>query len=164
MLKQGLISEFQHEVENTRKLLKAVPDAALNWKPTEKNWTTAELASHIAGIYNWFYPVIHQNELVLDNHKYDRGDISKMENILAKFEENVASAREALDDFDESKAMDKWRLVLKGNELIPPMPKVAVIRGVLCNHLYHHRGELVVYLRLTGNKVPGLYGPSADEM
>lgn len=163
MLKLGLIHEFQHEVENTRKLLKAVPDTAINWKPAEKNWTTAELASHIAGIYNWYYPVIHQDELVLEKHVYDRGDISRMENIIAKFEENAAAALKALETFDESKATDKWRLVLNGKELIPPMPKVAIIRSVLCNHLYHHRGELVVYLRMTGNKVPGLYGPSADE-
>lgn len=164
MLKQNLISEFLHEAENTRKLLKAIPDSALNWKPSEKNWTTAQLVSHIAGIYDWYPPVINMDKFDLDEYKYDRGDLSKAANIVAKFEENFTHAQKALESFDESKAMDNWSMVKNGHEIIPPSPKIRIIRYVLCNHIYHHRGELIIYLRSTGHTVPGLYGPTADGM
>jgi len=163
MIKQALLGEFLHEAENTRKLLKAIPDSALDWKPSEKNWTTAQLASHIAEVYNWYESTFNQDVLDMGSYNYDKGDISKAENIVAKFEENVANAQKAIENSDEAVYMNQWKMLAGGNEIFPPMPKVQVIRGFLYNHLYHHRGELVVYLRSTGNKVPGLYGPTADD-
>ena len=163
MLKEILINEFLHEAENTRKLLKAIPDSALNWRPTERNWTTAELAAHVIGIYDWYIPVLTLTEFKLETHHYDRGDIRTATGLSTKFEDNVAKAQKALEAFDEAKIQDLWKMTLDGKEIIPATPRLAVVRNVLCNHLYHHRGELVVYLRLTGNKVPGLYGPSADD-
>lgn len=164
MLKKGLLHEFKYETENTRKLLKAITESSMTWKPHLKNWTTAQLASHIAGIYNMYDSVINKDELALENYKYNQGDISKPQNIIAKFEENVAKAQKALEGFDESKAINPWKMTMNGKELIPPMPRIAVIRSILFNHLYHHRGELVSYLRCTGNKVPGLYGPTVDDI
>ncbi len=99
----------------------------------------------------------------MGTYHYDKGDISKAQNIVEKFEENVARAHEALNNWDESTAMNEWRMEMNGNVIFPPMPKIQVIRGFLFNHLYHHRGELVVYIRSTGNKVPGMYGPTADD-
>lgn len=99
----------------------------------------------------------------MGTYKYDKGDISKAENILAKFEENVANAQKVLENSDENTYFNEWKMEMDGNVLFPPMPKVQVVRAFLYNHLYHHRGELVVYLRSTGNKVPGLYGPTADD-
>lgn len=164
MLKQNLRNEFFHEGENTRKLLKAIPDSVLDWKPSEKNWTTAQLASHIAGIYDWYDVVIRLEKFNLDEYKYDRGDLSRAVNIVTKFEENFARAQHALEIFDESKAMELWSMVKGGREVIPPAPKIEIIRNVLCNHVYHHRGELIVYLRSNGHKVPGLYGPTYDDI
>jgi len=99
----------------------------------------------------------------MGKYKYDKGDISKAENILAKFEENVANAQKVLEGSDENTYFNEWKMEMNGNVLFPPSPKIQVVRGFLYNHLYHHRGELVVYLRSTGNKVPGLYGPTADD-
>lgn len=164
MIKEALLGEFHHEVENTRKLLNAIPDSALDWKPSEKNWTTAQLASHIAEVYNWYKPTVDLDDFAMDNYHYDKGDISKASNIVAKFEENVKQATEALQNLDESKLMNLWKMTNGGQEIFPAMPKIQVIRGFLYNHLYHHRGEMVVYLRATGNKVPGLYGPTADDI
>jgi hypothetical protein len=73
------------------------------------------------------------------------------------------NAQKVLENSDESTYFNEWKMEMDGNVLFPPMPKVQVIRAFLYNHLYHHRGELVVYLRSTGNKVPGLYGPTADD-
>lgn len=163
MIKQALLGEFLHEAESTRKLLKAIPDSALDWKPSDVNWTTAQLASHIAEVYNWFESTFNQDVFDMGIYAYDKGDISKAENIVAKFEENVSKAQKVIENSDESAYFNEWKMEMKGNVLFPPMPKVQVIRSFLYNHLYHHRGELVVYLRSTGNKVPGLYGPTADD-
>ncbi len=162
MLKETLISEFLYEAENTRKLLNAIPDSVLEWKPSEKNWTTAQLASHIAGIYNWYGPVVNLDVFNLDNYRYDRGDLSKAANIVAKFEENLVVAKKALESLDVSKIMDNWSMTKGGHEIIPPTPRAAIIRNVLFNHIYHHRGELIIYLRCNGKTPPGLYGPTAE--
>ena len=164
MLVKSLMGEFLHEVENTRKLLTAVPDSSLSWKPSEKNWTTGQLASHIAEVYNWYEPTLHQNVFDMATYKYDKGDISKAANIVAKFEENVMAAKDSLERSTDESMFENWKMVM-GNDtpIFPEMPRIQVVRGFLMNHLYHHRGELVVYLRATGNRVPGLYGPTVDD-
>lgn len=102
-MKEDLLNELLREGENTRKLLKAVPDSALDWKPSSKNWTTAQLASHIAGLYDWYRTVVEMDELNLDTYVYDKGDISSAANIVARFEENFENARKAIEAWDESK-------------------------------------------------------------
>lgn len=164
MIVQSLMGEFEYEVENTRKLLKAIPDSALEYKPAEISWTTGQLASHIAEVYNWFEGTFHQDVFDMASYKYDKGDISKAENIVAKFEENVNAARSALERATDAIMFNEWKMVLGGSEpIFPAMPRIQVVRGFLYNHLYHHRGEMIVYLRATGNKVPSLYGPNAEE-
>lgn len=162
MIKQALLGEFLHEAESTRKLLNAIPDSALEWKPSEKNWTTAQLASHIAEVYNWYEDTFNKDVFDMGTYQYNKGDISTAKNIVEKFEENVTRAHEALNNWDENTAMNDWRMEMNGNVIFPATPKIQVIRGFLFNHLYHHRGELIVYLRSTGNNVPGIYGPTAD--
>lgn len=163
MLVQSLLGEFLQEAENTRKLLNAIPDSALDYKPSEKNWTTGQLASHIAEVYNWYDPTFNQDVMDMGAYQYDKGDISKAANIVAKFEENVKKARSVLEKAKDESMMTMWKMTMGGNDIFPPMPRIQVVRGFLFNHLYHHRGELVMYLRATGNKVPGLYGPTADD-
>jgi uncharacterized damage-inducible protein DinB len=164
MIVKSLLAEFEHEAENTRKLLNAIPDSALNYKPSEKNWSTGQLASHIAEVYNWYQPTLHENVMDMAAYKYDKGDISKAANIVAKFEENVKNARQALETASDESMFENWKMVMgsEDNVIFPEMPRIQVTRSFLFNHLYHHRGELVIYLRATGNKVPGLYGPTAD--
>jgi len=164
MIVKSLLGEFMFEAENTRKLLQAIPDSALGFKPSEKNWTTGQLASHIAEVYNWYQPTLHQDVFDMASYKYDKGDISKAANIVAKFEENLANAKAALESATDESMFQDWKMVMGSDEpIFPVMPRIQVVRGFLFNHLYHHRGELVVYLRSTGNKVPGLYGPTADD-
>jgi len=164
MIVQSLTGEFEYEVNNTRNLLKAIPDSALTFKPSEISWSTGQLASHIAEVYNWYEPTLHQDVFDMATYKYDKGDISKAENILAKFEDNVAAARAALGKATDEIMFREWKMVMGGSDpIMPAMPRIQVVRGFLFNHLYHHRGELVIYLRSTGNKVPGLYGPTYEE-
>ena len=164
MIVKSLMGEFLHEAENTRKLLQAIPDSALSYQPSEKSWTTGQLASHIAEVYNWYHPTLHQNVFDMAAYKYDKGDISVAANIVAKFEENLAKAKTALETATDESMFEDWKMVMGSEEpIFPVMQRILVVRGFLFNHLYHHRGEMVVYLRSTGNKVPGLYGPTADD-
>jgi uncharacterized damage-inducible protein DinB len=163
MIKQALLGEFAHEAENTRKLLNAIPDSALDYRPQPHLWSVGQLASHIAEVYNWFGATINQDVFDMGTYKYDKGDISKAANIAAKLEQNIAIAKEVLENADETKFMNLWHMQMGGNDIMPPMPKINVIRGFLFNHLYHHRGELVAHLRASGNKVPGMYGPTYEE-
>lgn len=164
MIVKSLLGEFMHEAENTRKLLNAIPDSALDYKPSEKNWTTGQLASHIAEIYNWYEGTLHQNVFDMAAYKYDKGDITKASNIVAKFEENVKNAQASLERATDESMFENWKMVMGSDEpVFPEMARMQVVRGFLLNHMYHHRGELIVYLRATGNSVPGLYGSTADD-
>jgi uncharacterized damage-inducible protein DinB len=163
MIKQALLGEFEHEAENTRKLLNAIPNAALGYKPQPQLWSVGQLASHIAEVYKWFEPTFNQDVFDMGSYHYDKGDISQASNIITKFEENVAAARAVLENADETAFMNIWHMQMGGQDIMPPMPKVVVARSFLFNHLYHHRGELVAHLRASGNIVPGLYGPTYEE-
>lgn len=164
MSKKGFINEFLHEAENTRKLLKAIPDTALDYRPQPQLWSIAQLATHIANIYSWFDGTFNYD--VFDIAKLENKEINltKAENIVKRFEENFLEAKQVLEDSDEASYFNDWSMTASGQVVIPPSPKIAMIRGFLFNHLYHHRGELVAHLRASGNKVPGLYGPTHEEM
>ena len=163
MITQSLLAELQFEANNTRKLLDAIPDDVLTYKPNDFNWTIAELASHVAEVYNWWPVTLHENVLDLEQYKYDKGDITSMSNIKAKLEENITKAVESLKDYPDEKYMEMWSMKMGEKEVMPPAPRIQVVRGFLMNHLYHHRGELVAFLRANGKPVPGLYGPSYEE-
>lgn len=124
-MKEDLLNELLREGENTRKLLKAVPDSALDWKPSSKNWTTAQLASHIAGLYDWYRTVVEMDELNLDTYVYDKGDISSAANIVARFEENFENARKAM------------RHGTNRNCQCERLAKGAVLRWVLLQRIRH---------------------------
>ena len=163
MIKQALIGEFLHEAENTRKLLNAIPDSALGYRPQPHLWSIGQLASHVAEVYNWYEGTFNRDYLDMGVYKYDKGDISKAANIVAKFEENVSTAKSVLEHSDEETYMNLWSMGAGDQVFLGPMAKIQVVRGFLFNHLYHHRGELVAHLRASGNKVPGLYGPTYEQ-
>lgn len=163
MIKEALIGEFMHEAESTRKLLNAIPDSALGYRPQPHLWSISQLSSHIAEVYNWFDATFETDVFDMGSYKYDKGDISKASNIVAMLEKNIAKAQSVLENADESKFMNIWHMQMGGQDIMPPMPKIQVIRAFLYNHLYHHRGELVAHLRASGNTVPGLYGPTYEE-
>lgn len=100
----------------------------------------------------------------MSTYTYDKGDISSMSNIISKFEENVKNAQEALETSTDESMFVNWKMTMGGDEpIMPVMPRIQVVRGFLMSHLYHHRGEMIVYLRSTGNKVPSIYGPTAEQ-
>lgn len=163
MLRQSLLAELQFEANNTRRLFDAIPEDVLGYRPNDFNWTIAELASHTAELYNWWPATLYEDVLDVSTYRYEKGDISTMANIKQRLEKNIAAAVKSLEDYPEEKFMESWSMVQGEVQLMPPMPRIQVVRSFLLNHLYHHRGELIAYLRVNGKRVPGLYGPSYEE-
>jgi uncharacterized damage-inducible protein DinB len=162
-LAQSFLQELIHESGNTRKMLQAMSDDVLDYKPSDKSWTMAQLASHIAETYHW-YPLTLKNDLIdFSGYRYDKGDITKVENILAKFEANLKEAIAALEAVDNDGIFNDHYRLMMGEVEVGAMPRIAAVRSMLMNHLYHHRGQLSIFLRAAGKKVPGIYGPSGDE-
>ena len=112
MIKESLLGEFHQEAENTLKLLKAIPDSALDYKPQPHLWSVGQLASHIAEVYNWYEPTFHQDVFDMATYKYDKGDISKASNIVDKFEENLLNARKAIQRATDNSMFTTWKMVM----------------------------------------------------
>jgi uncharacterized damage-inducible protein DinB len=162
---QSMLTEFDQEMENTRKTLERVPDEKLGWKPHEKSGTVGWLAGHIATMPGWASMTIDTEELdyaPVDGPAYTPPKLESRQAILAEFDKNVAEAREALETVSDVELMKGWTL-LAGGKAIFTMPRVACLRSMVFNHIIHHRAQLTVYYRLLGIPVPGMYGPSADE-
>lgn len=163
MIVKYLKIEFEHEVESTRKLLKAVPQKDLDYKPSPISFTMGELAQHIATIYHWYAGTLMQDVYDMATDTLERGSPRDLNATLSLFESNVEKARAALNTLTEEKLQQNWTMKFGDKVILGPMPRGIVSRGFLFNHIYHHRGEMIVYLRATGNKVPGMYGPTYEE-
>jgi uncharacterized damage-inducible protein DinB len=163
MILQYLTQEFENEVNNTRRLLQAVPEKDLGYKPSDISWTMGELAQHIATIYYWYVGTLTKDVYDMSADHLERGDVNDIKATLALFESNVEKAREALKSLTEEKLQDMWTMKVGEKVVLGPIQRGTVMRSFLFNHIYHHRGEMIIYLRATGNKVPGLYGPTYEE-
>jgi len=163
MIVQILTSEFEQEVSNTRKLLQAIPEKDIHYKPSPISWTMGELAQHIATIYYWYVGTLTKDVYDLAADNLERGEPHDIKATLELFEKNVEKARAALKATTDENLQVPWTMKVGDRTVLGPMPRGAVSRGFLFNHIYHHRGEMIVYLRATGNKVPGLYGPTYEE-
>ncbi|MEX6689132.1 DinB family protein [Danxiaibacter flavus] len=160
---QMMLPELKHEAANTRKILERLKQAEdkFEWRPHQKSYTMGQLASHIANLTTWITMTINSDELDLASSPR-RQPLTGFLEVLEVFEKNLDEATKALEGADDSLLMKKWTL-RKGDHVILELPKAAVIRSMVFNHVVHHRGQLTVYLRLNDLAVPGMYGPSADE-
>lgn len=164
-LNAALLPEFDHEMANTRKCLERIPEDRLDWRAHEKSWTLRELTTHLANLPKWTVMTLEAPSFDLEpvgGEPIRETPIDSVADALSMFDENVAAARQAIAAADDSCLMADWAL-LKTGEPIFSMPRIAVLRGFILNHMIHHRGQLGVYLRLNDVAVPSLYGPSADE-
>jgi uncharacterized damage-inducible protein DinB len=155
--------DFDDEMRNTRKLLERVPldDAHRGYKPHEKSMALQNLATHVAEIPSWLKMALETEELDLPSDYKPRIAASTAE-LLNIFDQSVQEGRAALGAATEADMAKSWTFKFNGQAMFKDTrPKV--VRSFL-NHLVHHRAQLGVYLRLNGIPVPGMYGPSADEM
>lgn len=163
-LQKELIAEFDRETENTRKLLNAIPEGAdFGWKPHEKSMALGKLAGHTADTCgDWAVHTLTTDGLVWNPEMAPVVPTSKAQ-VLEGFEKNVKVAREALTGMTPAKWDSNWKMTA-GDQTWIDDSKYGVWRNWVINHMVHHRAQLGVYLRLLGAKIPGMYGPSADEM
>lgn len=163
MLLQALIEEFEQEAESTRKLLHAVPVKHIGYKPSPVSWTMGELAQHIATIYYWYVGTLTKEVYDMSEDTMERGSPDDIHATRDLFEKNVEKARQALNSITEESLQDQWTMKVGDRTVLGPLPRGVVARSFLFNHIYHHRGEMIIYLRSTGNAVPGLYGPIYED-
>ncbi|MCO6459793.1 MAG: hypothetical protein J5I59_00180 [Saprospiraceae bacterium] len=161
-LSQALSGEIGHESKSTLKLLERVPDEHFDWRPHEKSMTLKALATHIAQLGG--YPAIILNTDVLDfaNSPIKKPEINGTVDLVRLFQNNNEDTLAALAKAGEDDFKQLWTLRV-GEHIVLEAPRAIAIRQVGLNHLYHHRAQLGVYLRILNIPIPGMYGPSADE-
>jgi uncharacterized damage-inducible protein DinB len=163
---KDLIAEYDREAAKTRKMLEAIPaDADLNYKPHPKSMSLGRLAGHITDMTgHWPLTVLNQDKLEFAaDHKWDPYVPAGKAALLEKFYRELPAGRAALEAASPEKWDQRWQFIFAGHTFIDA-PRHEVFRDVVISHMVHHRGQLSVYLRLLGAKIPGVYGPSADEM
>jgi uncharacterized damage-inducible protein DinB len=164
-ISQNLLPEYDEEMSKTRKVLERCPESKFSWKPHEKSGTLSWLANHVATIPDWILLTMEQDSFdyappgVPDAPQKQLGTVQEL---LKTFDAGVAKGRAALAETSDDKMNQSWSL-LGGGTVIFTMPRTAVYRSMIMNHLIHHRAQLCVYLRLNDVPMPGMYGPSADE-
>jgi uncharacterized damage-inducible protein DinB len=161
---ESMLPEFDHEMANTRKTLERVPDDKFAWKPHEKSFPMGHLASHLANLPGWTNVTIDMDEFDMApaGEPVKSPECHSQQEVLEVFDKNVGNARAALAGISDEKIFQPWTLLAGGNPVLS-MPRVAVLRSFVMNHIIHHRAQLGVYLRLNDIPVPSIYGPSADE-
>lgn len=159
---QTLLPEFDQEMANTRKMLERVPDGKFDYKPHQKSMSLGQLAAHTAEIPSYATATMRVESMNFTGEEKPFLPATRQE-LLDAFDKHVAESREALSKATDEELAKIWTLTYKGNQIFA-MPRSAVLRSMVMNHLIHHRSQLGVYLRLNNVEVPGMYGPSADEM
>ncbi len=164
-ISQALLPEFAQELGNTRKTLERIPEDKFGWKPHEKSMTLGGLATHLANLPSWTAMTLQQDsfDLAPPGASVPRTEPAKSrKEVLDTFDKHAASARRALSGASGEQLRKPWSL-LSGGRTIFTLPRAAVLRSFVINHMIHHRAQLGVYLRLNNVAVPAIYGPSADE-
>lgn len=160
-LSEILVAELQHEAISLRKSIERVPASKFDWKPHQKSMSLKTLTVHCAEIFGMIDIVLNTDELDFATAPA-KSDFKTTEEIVAFFEKGFQASIDSLLRTPVSDFEKQWTM-RNGEHIILQLPKAAVIRSMGMNHLYHHRGQLSVYLRLLDIPVPSLYGPSADE-
>jgi uncharacterized damage-inducible protein DinB len=160
-----LSAELNREVERSRRTLQEMPDGKFDWKPHEKSMILGYLANMVATIPNWIGMQITQAELDVapapGESKMEQKRIETSAELIEALDKSAAGARDAFEKTTDEHLLTNWRLLARG-QVVMEAPRYEMIQDTI-NHWAHHRGQMTVYLRLLGAKVPAIYGPSADD-
>jgi uncharacterized damage-inducible protein DinB len=157
-----MMNEIQQEAATTKRVLERVPAAELTWTPHPKSMSMGQLALHIARIPGAFAGLAQLDELDVSTVNFAVPTPGGIDEVLTALDGSVKAIEVYLGAVTETAILGNWRMTSKGKELLT-IPRVALLRSLMLNHWYHHRGQLSVYLRLLDVPVPSIYGPSADE-
>ncbi len=160
-LSASMLPEIELELAKTRETLARIPTDLLDWQPHDKSGSFGWMAGHLANLPHWGLITLTTSELDLAVTPPAPNALST-EEALETFDSNREGFLGAMRAASDDDLMQPWRLVYQGRELFK-MPRVAVVRSMVVNHIIHHRGQLTIYLRLNNIFLPALYGPSADE-
>ncbi len=157
---QSFLPEFDHEMATTRRILERVPGDRLAWKPHAKSRSLGELATHVAELTRW--------GIRFQKDSFQIGSeaappLKSAEDFVTRFDGNVKESREKLSAMGDDRLEGEFTVLKPNGEVFFKVPRRAVLRSVLLNHLIHHRGQLTVYLRENDVPLPSIYGPTADE-
>jgi uncharacterized damage-inducible protein DinB len=156
----SILMEMEQEAKTTQRVLERIPEDKLAWKPHPKSFSLGQLALHLAAGQGNIAEM-----LSIDNFEvpvFTQPEAKTQKEILDALPASISKAKAILGKMDDGRMMATWTLSKDGKVLMAA-PRIGVIRGILLNHMYHHRGQLSVYLRLLDVPLPSIYGPSADE-
>ena len=156
----GMLLELDQEAQTTRRLLERISDDHLSWRPHSKARTLGELALHIASVPGAVAELAMQDKVQAPN--FVDPSPSSAHEVISTLDESIAKAKKILGGVSDEKLMSPWSMMQGERELFT-QPKIALLRSIMLNHWYHHRGQLSVYLRELDVPIPSIYGPSADE-
>ena len=157
----GMLAELEQEAQTTRRVLERIPQAHLPWKPHPKSMSLGQLALHVATVPG-NVAELAAVDMVSEPPSFVQPEAATAAELVPSLTESVAKAKRALGGFDDARMRAMWRLQSGGKEIMA-MPRVALVRAIMLNHWYHHRGQLTVYLRMLDVPLPSIYGPTADE-
>lgn len=163
-LTEFLKAELDREVDRSRRALEEMPDGKFDWKPHEKSMVLGYLANMVATIPMWITMQIDQPELDVapaEGGKMEQKRLETSSALVEALEKAAAGARASFEKTSDDHLNTNWRLLARG-KVVAEAPRFEMIQDTF-NHWAHHRGQMTVYLRLLGAKVPALYGPSADD-
>lgn len=158
----AFLAEYEHETNTTRKFLERLPQDKLEWKPHPKSMTAGQLALHIAEAPGSVVQMAGQDVFEFTETPRPFAQPESVEQILTALDASCEQVKAALSKWSDEFTQATWRMQRGGKQLLA-LPRSMVLRSILLNHWYHHRGQFGVYLRLVGAQVPSSYGPSGDE-
>lgn len=156
----SMIAELEQEAVATRRVLQSLPEDQFSWRPHPKSFSLGELGLHVAQIPGAIVGMATQN---LDTPPtFKQAAATSTAELLDTLDASLATAKASLGGWDDAAMAAEWSMSADGKPIMA-MPRMALLRMVMLNHWYHHRGQLLVYLRLLDRPVPSVYGPTADE-
>lgn len=163
MLNQAFLAELKHEARATKRILERVPEGKFDWKPHEKSMSLGRLSSHVAELPGFLNSILTMDEVDFAKGHYKASHAHTPQDLMNVFQEKLDEVVKSLEATSDEQ-MQKPFTLRSGDHVIATVPRMVAIRSMALNHIIHHRGQIAVYLRLLDVPVPGLYGPSADEM
>lgn len=155
-----ILGELEQEAQATRRLLERIPENRLSWKPHPRSFSLGQIALHVAELPAAISTVAAEDVYAVPT--FEQREAGSRAELLEAWEHGLKTARAVLGPMSDQRLADTWRLQ-DGEQVVMALPRAALLRSLLLNHYYHHRGQLTVYLRLLDIPLPSTYGPTADE-
>jgi uncharacterized damage-inducible protein DinB len=156
------LMDLDQEFASTRRMLERLPEDRLDFAPHPKSWALGKLATHLLDPPLWAQVTCETTELNFDTPMPPKEIPSKTADFVRLWDERVAACKATLARMTDDDLQVTWQATA-GGRVVMSMPRIAVLRTMVVNHMIHHRAQISMYLRLVDVPLPGMYGPSADE-